>query len=313
MLQSILVRDANNLSVANTVGSTAALFVDVGNNRVGINSNVANVALDVVGNIAGNNISVTGNVTAATVNTGNVTSVAAIQITTAAANIVSFSGNLGVARPFGNTAQRPSPAATGTIRVNTALAQIEAWDGSSWITGGGGGGNVSIVDQQFSGDGSTLSFTLDESTTTSSILVSINGVAQLPSTAYSVAGNIITFNEAPLSTDNVDIRFLAAASAGYAIRNSSGNASVTVYDTPVIKFNVSSSNVAEIDSDGVFDLSSGHSLQLPVYTVAQAANLANVATGQVIYVSNGDTGNPCLAVYSGGAFKRVSFGANISI
>jgi hypothetical protein len=75
---------------------------------------------------------------------------------------------------------------------------------------------------------------------------------------------------------------------------------------------VSSANVATITSTGILDISSGQSIKLPNYTVAQAANISNVSTGQMIYVSNGDTGNPCLAVYSGSAWKRVSFGANIS-
>ena len=55
MLQSTLVRDGNNIAFANTASSTATLFVDIANSRVGVNSNVANVALDVVGNIAGGN------------------------------------------------------------------------------------------------------------------------------------------------------------------------------------------------------------------------------------------------------------------
>jgi hypothetical protein len=311
MLQSVLVRDAINLSVANTANTTSVLFVDVANSRVGINSNVANVALDVVGNIAGGNISLSSNVTAAAINTGNIASTGNINITTTGSNVAIFSGSTGVVIPAGNTAQRPSPAAVGTIRVNTALNQIEAYDGTAWV-GGGSSGNVSIADQQFNGDGSTLAFSLDEPATADSVLVIINGVSQLPAVAYSVTANVITFAEAPLSSDRVDIRFLASASASFAIRNTSGNASVAVLDTPRILFNVASSNVAEIDSDGVFNISTGHSLQLPSYSVAQAANLANVAVGQLIYVSNGDTGNPCLAVYSGGAFKRVSFGANIS-
>lgn len=60
MLQSTLVRDGNSIAFANTASSTAILFVDIANSRVGINSNVANVALDVVGNIAGGNIAITG-------------------------------------------------------------------------------------------------------------------------------------------------------------------------------------------------------------------------------------------------------------
>jgi len=78
MLQSTLVRDGNSIAFANTASSTSTLFVDIANSRIGVNSNVANVALDVVGNIAGGNIAisgranVTGNISGGNVIVGNI-------------------------------------------------------------------------------------------------------------------------------------------------------------------------------------------------------------------------------------------------
>jgi hypothetical protein len=316
MLQDTLIRDSLNLAVANTLSSTSALFIDVVNNRVGINSNVANVALDVAGNIAVGNISVTGNVDGNIVNTSTITSTGALFINTATSNIVTFSGNVGMAIPYGNTAQRPYPAATGTIRINTALNQIEAWDGVSWVTGSGGSGGT-ILDQQFNGDGTNTTFSLtygNSTSTQNSIFVSINGTAQIPGIAYSVdtANNTVTFAEIPLTTDVVDIRYLAAATPPGAIYNSTGNSAVHTYDAGNITFVTNSTVVAAITTDGLLDVSTGSGVKLPTYTVAQAANIASPTTGQVIYVTDGDTGNPCLAVYSGGAFKRIALGANIS-
>ena len=46
-------------------------------------------------------------------------------------------------------------------------------------------------------------------------------------------------------------------------------------------------------------------------TVTQLGNIS-ATTGDVSYCSNGDAGNPCLAVYTGAYWKRVAFGANIS-
>jgi len=228
-------------------------------------------------------------------------------------NLVIFSGTSGIVVPSGNSAQRPDPAQTGTLRVNTALNQIEAWDGTSWVSGGsGGGGNVTIVDQQITPDGSNVAYTLDQTATNSSILVSINGVGQLPGNSYSVTGNSITFAQVPETTDIIDVRFLAYATEQNQILNSSGNTKIQTNDSSNIVFTVASATVATITTAGTFDISTGQSLKLPSYTVAQAANISTPSTGQVIYVSNGDTGNPCLAVYSGGAFKRISFGANIS-
>ena len=219
--------------------------------------------------------------------------------------------------PYGNTAQRPTPADTGTLRLNTGLDQLEVWDGSAWIAGGSSGGNLTILDQQVSGDGVNNTFSLtygNGQATVASILVSINGTAQIPTAAYTVdtLANTITFAEIPQDTDKIDIRYLASTAPPGALYNTSGNAAIHVTDTPNIVFTVNSANVATITAAGVFNIGTGHSLQLPSYTVVQANALSNVATGQLIYVSNGDTGNPCLAVYSGGAWKRISFGANIS-
>lgn len=103
MLQSTLIRDSSNLAVANTAASTSALFIDVVNNRIGVNSNVANVALDVSGNIAGGNISisglanVTGNVQAGNVVVGNILIPDTGNITVGNVNI----NNL--ANPFANS------------------------------------------------------------------------------------------------------------------------------------------------------------------------------------------------------------------
>jgi hypothetical protein len=42
-------------------------------------------------------------------------------------------------------------------------------------------------------------------------LIMLNGVVQLPTTAYSVSpspGNTLIFTEAPVSTDVIDVRYL---------------------------------------------------------------------------------------------------------
>ena len=79
-----------------------------------------------------------------------------------------------------------------------------------------------------------------------------------------------------------------------------------------IDFDINNTTVAQVTSTSILNISAGHSLQLPAYTVVQANGLGNVATGQVIYVSNGAAGSPCLAVYSGGAWKQVAIGSTIT-
>jgi cytoskeletal protein CcmA (bactofilin family) len=194
--------------------------------------------------------------------------------------------------PRGNTAQRPAIPDLGTIRFNTNIQAVEVWDGTVWEPVGQD--FVQVTSQIIDGDGSTAVFTLDNSTTAAAIIVSVNGVLQYPNISYTVAGNLITFAEAPQISDQIDVRFTTAVSTVNAITNESGNAEIAV------------------TTQGVATIATCDSLQLPTYSVAQAANIASPAAGQVIYVSNGDSGNPCLAVYSSGAWKRVALGANIS-
>lgn len=109
----------------------------------------------------------------------------------------------GMVMPVGNTSQRPSPADVATLRWNSEFERLEIYDGSEWDS------VVSdVTNQTITPDGSSTTYALDRSSTTPATLVCLNGVVQLPTVAYSVTGNSITFTEAPLTTDIVDIRFL---------------------------------------------------------------------------------------------------------
>jgi predicted acyltransferase (DUF342 family) len=48
------------------------------------------------------------------------------------------------------------------------------------------------------------------------------------------------------------------------------------------------------------------------YTVVTTAAIVTPRTGQTIFVSDGDSGAPCLAVYDGASWKRVALGNTIS-
>ena len=68
--------------------------------------------------------------------------------------------------------------------------------------------------QSLTGDGSTVTFTLDfQVANETAIIVSVGGVIQEPSEAYnlSIGGTKIVFTEAPTSTDRVYIQFLGQA------------------------------------------------------------------------------------------------------
>ena len=70
------------------------------------------------------------------------------------------------------------------------------------------GVGANVTNQLLVGDGSTLVYALDRSSTSAATLIMFNGVVQVPTIAYTVTGNSVTFAEPPLPTDTVDIRFL---------------------------------------------------------------------------------------------------------
>lgn len=75
--------------------------------------------------------------------------------------------------------------------------------------------NVAFVTDQFSGNGSTVAFTMSVApATTGSVLVAVTGVLQDPST-YSVSGTTLTFSAAPPSgTGNISVRYLGIPASG---------------------------------------------------------------------------------------------------
>ena len=143
--------------------------------------------------------------------------------------------------PVGTNAQRPGNAGgtdvTGMFRYNTTANGLEYFNDTEW-TGITTQFTV-IVDEQFNGDGVTVDFEMLGASTTASSIVSINGVMQIPTLAYSVGGvdnKTLTFTEAPADGDIIDVRRLTTTQTVYALASVNGymqvvteNESVSVY------------------------------------------------------------------------------------
>lgn len=219
---------------ANLSFQTNLLYIDITNNRIGIKNSAPTVELDVTGNIKANNLQASNSVTAVTgIFTGNLTvgnisigntalgnsitvanvvgnnSLTLSTVSNANLTFITGSGQIlssstsGFLIPSGNTAQRPGTVTAGTMRWNTDFGRVEVYDGTEWDSIVSG-----VTNQTLNGDGTTTVFSLDRSSTTAATLVSLNGVVQLPTTAYAVSGNSITFTQAPQVSDAIDIRFL---------------------------------------------------------------------------------------------------------
>lgn len=210
---------------ANTLGASPNFTFDYVNNQLSVIGDIYSVNVfsssRIVGNtVYGNAVSaitfsasgnvITGNINAplsGTINIANLAIANTIISSTSAGNLVSIAGTDGLVLPAGNTVQRPSAPPIGTTRFNTTANDVETYNGTIWITGNN---TVAIIaDQQITPDGISTAYTLTQSSTTDSVIVSINGVVQLPGVAYVVSGTTITFSSAPLITDIIDIRTIA--------------------------------------------------------------------------------------------------------
>ena len=130
--------------------------------------------------------------------------------------------------PVGTNSDRPSNAGgtdtTGMFRYSSTVGGPEYYDGDSWnaITSS----FTIITDEQFNGTGSQVNFTLGAAATTAATIVSVNGVLQIPTLAYSVSGTTLTFTEAPASTDIIDVRRLTTTATVTSIASVNGYMSV---------------------------------------------------------------------------------------
>jgi len=129
--------------------------------------------------------------------------------------------------PVGTSGQRPSNGGfsdvQGMFRYNTTLGAIEWYTGTTWNTASTQ--FTVITSEQFNGDGTTVDFTLGGSITTAGTIVSINGVMQIPTLAYTITGagnNILTFTEAPTTGDVIDVRRLTTTQTLFGILSQNG-------------------------------------------------------------------------------------------
>jgi len=218
--------------------------------------------------------------------------------------------------PKGTSAQRPSSLGysdvPGMIRYNTTTNELEYYGTAGWKNTGST--FTVIVSRTFSNssgdingnvDGSNTQFTLGAESTTAATLVAINGVIQIPATAYSVSGNVITFTEAPAIGDTIDSRIITTTSTVTGVAALSGFNEFAADDTALRFYtgNVSLGKVENwrIDTNGDF---------YPVTT----ANIGYPSNRvDYFYVSNLNvSGTITGASLSSGSLDDTVIGANIA-
>jgi len=236
---------ANALANLNTIeqGTSNVIVLDNGTIR-SIKFNVGNVTYGTVSNVG----TTLGNVN---INNNTITSLN---------STVLFGGTGAIGVPVGNTASRPVTPSTGFVRFNSDNSQFEVFNGSTWNQL-----QNTITDQQITPDGVHSSFTLIGNATTVGTLVSVNGTVQMPGTAYSISGNVITFAETPLVTDIVDVRAIGSATTISSMTGPAGNSSVMLDGNGL---HVTTNNIESWDINNNGALVSGLTqISIPVHAV----------------------------------------------
>jgi hypothetical protein len=154
------------------------------------------------------------------------------------------------------------------FRYNTTNSGLEYYGASAWIA-------LTtqftvITGETFNGDGSTVAFTLAGSSTTAATIVAINGVLQIPTTAYSVSGTTLTFTEAPAVGDLIDVRRLTTTATVTQIASTNGFMQISV------------------DNDGVY-IGTGTSTLATTTSWNPNGAEVNLKSNVSIVVDNGDT------------------------
>ena len=214
--------------------------------------------------------------------------------------------------PAGTTAQRPSSTGgtdtAGMFRYNQTIGAVEWYTGSIWQTASSE--FTTVTDTQFNGDGATTEFTSVNFAlaTTNGIIVSINGVLQIPTLAYSLGGSTITFTEAPANGDVIDVRVIVttetitalASPNGYmgfmtdnnGVYITTGTSAATVYNyyntDGAFVSNVSNVSVASANTATTIDTLNNSLYRSAKYTV-QVTNGAEYQVAEALVIQNGTT------------------------
>lgn len=107
------------------------------------------------------------------------------------------SGSTGVVLPTGSGADRPDNPTYGLIRYNTDSGTVEFFNGTQFVRLAAGGAIAYTVDN-FTGNGSTYTFTMSVAVTDpTQIIVFVGSIYQIATTSYTVSGLNISFTSTP--------------------------------------------------------------------------------------------------------------------
>ena len=169
--------------------------------------------------------------------------------------------------PDGTTGQRPGSPAAGMFRYNTTTSKFEGYT-DDWGDIGGGGANT-FTRNAYTGDGSTVAFTLSQSVNSENdLIVFIEGVFQ-DQDAYSVSGTTLTFDTAPVNGRGIIVYSVKHTVAGsnLNIDTMTGDGSDT---TLSLTISPNDENNTQVFIDGVYQNKSTYSISGSTLTFSTA-------------------------------------------
>jgi hypothetical protein len=217
------IRTAGNVYASNFVGNISGNIASPGaNTQVIFNDNgTANAVAGFTFNKTSNAVAITGNISGANLltigivsSTGNITDEANIVggnlitsvVILATANITG--GNLIIGSKFIPSSGNIN---AGSVNINNVTDPVANQDAATKYYVDQSIANIAVTNQTLNGDGTTVAFTLNRSTTTAAALIMLNGITQVPNQSYAMTPSPSTnlvFTEAPGTGDLIDIRFL---------------------------------------------------------------------------------------------------------
>ena len=173
--------------------------------------------------VSGDNVNITLNSTVTgltSVQTETLTNASGNLLVTSATNITEFRGDGSSvegqiklnchANSHGQTI-KPQPHSAGVTNTmllpqgsnSTLVSEIATQTLTNKTIGVG---QLTCNTRAYTGDGSTVAFTVTNGQTVQNVLVFINGVFQRPTTDFTISGTTLTFGTAPVTADTITIK-----------------------------------------------------------------------------------------------------------
>jgi hypothetical protein len=183
-----------------------------------------------------------------------------------------------------------SDLAVGEVGIDTSAKKFYINDSGTIKEIGGGSGGSGVVGatvlggdvRAYTGDGSTVNYTVTSGADVENVLVFINGVYQRPTTDYTISSTTLTFGTAPVSGDVITIKELVE-----------GGTSIKIVDDSSTETQLLSGESLKIaGSGGVTTSLSGDTLTIAgaaQLTVQEEGSSLSTAASTLNFVGSGVT------------------------